>query len=188
MERDAQARLYAALSTLLKPQCLAIVGSLIVSERSAAELTDSLRLKSSELLQHLKLLTNVDLVDRVHSGGRYVYRVKCDTLENLRSLVDQILHPTHLPDHGPESLRNLDRFVRGERLLRIPRRQSKLIPLLQWLASQFDNGRTYDEAEVNDILQRYHPDYCRLRRELVINGYLKRDESGKTYWRDSCGS
>lgn len=187
MEREAQARLYAALSTLLKPQCLAIVGSLIVSERSAAELTDSLRLKSSELLQHMKLLANAGLIERVHSGGRYVYRPKGDILEHLRNEVDQILRPAPRPDHRPESTGNLDGFVRGDRLLRIPKRESRLNPILQWLASQFEYGRTYDEAEVNDVLQRYHPDYCRLRRELVVHGYLKRDDSGKTYWRDKLG-
>ena len=40
---------------------------------------------------------------------------------------------------------------------------------------------TYPEAEVNDVLRRYHDDYAALRRYLVDEGFLTR-EAG-VYWR-----
>ena len=40
-------------------------------------------------------------------------------------------------------------------------------------------GQTYPEAEVNDMLQRFHPDYAALRRYLVENDFLTREE-GRT--------
>ena len=36
-------------------------------------------------------------------------------------------------------------------------------------------------AEVNEILARFHPDYAALRRYLVENGFMTRENS--VYWR-----
>jgi hypothetical protein len=67
------------------------------------------------------------------------------------------------------------------RLRTIPTKLSKLLVVLDHLAQAFEPGRSYPEAEVNDVLQRYHPDYAALRRYLVENGFLTREDS--VYWR-----
>jgi hypothetical protein len=67
------------------------------------------------------------------------------------------------------------------RLTTIPTKRSKLLVVLDHLAQEFEPGRTYPEAEVNDILQRHHPDYAALRRYLVENAFLTREDS--VYWR-----
>jgi hypothetical protein len=67
------------------------------------------------------------------------------------------------------------------RLRTIPAKHSKLLVVLDRLSQEFEPGRTYPEAEVNDILTRFHPDYAALRRYLVENGFMTREES--VYWR-----
>ena len=67
------------------------------------------------------------------------------------------------------------------RLTTIPTKHSKLLVVLDHLAQTFEPGRTYPEAEVNDVLQRFHPDYAALRRYLVENGFLTREDN--VYWR-----
>jgi hypothetical protein len=67
------------------------------------------------------------------------------------------------------------------RLRSIPAKHHKLLVVLDRLAQEFEPGRTYPEAEVNDILQRFHPDYAALRRYLVENGFMTREDS--RYWR-----
>lgn len=49
------------------------------------------------------------------------------------------------------------------------------------LASRFEPGRSYDEAEVNAILADDAPDHATLRRHLVDEGFLRRDHG--TYRR-----
>jgi hypothetical protein len=66
-------------------------------------------------------------------------------------------------------------------LTTIPSKHSKLMVVLDHLAQVFEPGRTYPEAEVNEALQRFHPDYAALRRYLVENGFLAREDS--VYWR-----
>jgi hypothetical protein len=67
------------------------------------------------------------------------------------------------------------------RLRTIPTKLSKLTVVLDHLAQEFEPGRTYPEAEVNEMLQRFHPDFAALRRYLVENGFLTREDS--VYWR-----
>ena len=67
------------------------------------------------------------------------------------------------------------------RLTTIPSKHSKLLVVLDHLSQQFEPGRSYPEAEVNEILTRFHPDYAALRRYLVENGFLTREDN--VYWR-----
>ena len=67
------------------------------------------------------------------------------------------------------------------RLRTIPTKHSKLLVVLDHLAQEFEPGRTYPEAEVNQILLRFHPDYAALRRYLVENAFLTREDN--VYWR-----
>jgi hypothetical protein len=67
------------------------------------------------------------------------------------------------------------------RLRTIPTKHSKLLVVLDHLSQRFEPGQTYPEVEVNDILRRFHPDYAALRRYLVENGFLTRENN--VYWR-----
>jgi len=67
------------------------------------------------------------------------------------------------------------------RLKTIPTKLSKLLVVLDRIAQEFEPGETYPEAQVNDVLQRFHPDYAALRRYLVENGFMTREDN--VYWR-----
>lgn len=67
------------------------------------------------------------------------------------------------------------------RLRTIPSKQSKLLVVLDRLAQEFEPGWNYPEAEVNQILLRFHPDFAALRRYLVENGFMTREDN--VYWR-----
>jgi hypothetical protein len=78
--------------------------------------------------------------------------------------------------------RVLGSFMSEEgRLRTIPAKHSKLLVVLDRLAQEFEPGRTYPEAEVNQTLVRFHPDFAALRRYLVENGFMTRENNW--YWR-----
>jgi hypothetical protein len=72
-------------------------------------------------------------------------------------------------------------YFRDGRLCAIPRRRSARLAVLDLLASEFEPGRRYSEKTVNSMLSRYHPDYCALRRYLVDEEFMEREDG--TYWR-----
>ena len=76
----------------------------------------------------------------------------------------------------------LGRFFGADgRLHTIPTKQAKLRVVLDHLAQAFEPGRTYTEPEVNAVLERVHPDYAALRRYLVDDQFLTREDN--VYWR-----
>lgn len=72
-------------------------------------------------------------------------------------------------------------FWDGDRLVRMPAKRSKRLIVLDRLAQAFEPGRAYHEAHVNELLVRAHPDYAMLRRALVDEGFLARENGW--YWR-----
>jgi hypothetical protein len=67
------------------------------------------------------------------------------------------------------------------RLHTIPSKRAKRLIVLDHIAQSFEPGRTYQEQEVNAIIERFHPDYAALRRYLVDDQFLTREDN--VYWR-----
>jgi len=83
-------------------------------------------------------------------------------------------------DQGWEE-RVLANFMDAGRLKQIPARAKKRRVVLRWLADHFRPAERYPEAQVNDILRRYHDDFALLRR-LLVDEELMHREAGM-YWR-----
>jgi hypothetical protein len=84
--------------------------------------------------------------------------------------------------------RELTRFLdEHSRATAWPTKRRDQLLLLEYLASQFEQGRDYTEREVNAVLiEHMHPifkDYAIIRRELYNYGYLDRERDGSRYWR-----
>jgi len=76
----------------------------------------------------------------------------------------------------------LERFLTPEgRLHTIPSKRAKLLVVLDHLAQSFEPGEVYPEPVVNEMLHRFHPDHAALRRYLVDNLFLTREDGH--YWR-----
>jgi hypothetical protein len=86
------------------------------------------------------------------------------------------------PEGQAQQERVLRHFLTDDgRLHTIPSKHAKLLVVLDRLAQEFVPGRTYPEAEVNEVLQKFHPDHAALRRYLVESAFLTREDGW--YWR-----
>ena len=72
-------------------------------------------------------------------------------------------------------------FFRNGRLVRLPAQRTKRLVVLDKLAREFEPGVRYPEVEVNEMLTAFHPDYAALRRYLVEEDFLARENG--VYWR-----
>lgn len=92
-------------------------------------------------------------------------------------------HDHALPFPDPdEAARIVGAFTRGDGSLHtIPSRQAKRVVVLDRIAQEFEPGRRYPEAEVVEVLTRFHADHAALRRYLVDEGFLARHDG--VYWR-----
>ncbi len=83
-----------------------------------------------------------------------------------------------------EKKNNIERFLDDSgKIVQLPRNQKKRYALLEYLADKFESDYDYTEHEINDICNKWHTfgDFFILRRELVDNGLLYREQDGSRY-------
>jgi hypothetical protein len=85
------------------------------------------------------------------------------------------------PDPARDNV--LKSFIRDGRLTHFPTFPDKFRIVLEYMLQSFEPGRGYAEPEVNEILNRFHPDHAALRRHLVDARLLER--SNGVYTRPS---
>ncbi len=139
---------------------------------------------------HLARLKELDLVGVRNDGNTHYYWLNAEALrrsnkhiltpEKMASLVDTV-------EGDAWERKVLKDFFEGARLKEIPASVKKRGVILKWLANQFEYGTIYKEAQVNEILQRHHPDSASLRRELIStkNALMQREDG--LYWRIPAG-
>ncbi|AWB44406.1 ArsR family transcriptional regulator [Paenibacillus sp. CAA11] len=71
-------------------------------------------------------------------------------------------------------LRNF--FAKDGRLKQIPAQLKKKLIVLEHLAGQLEQGRKYKEREINEFIKRYHDDFATLRRELIMQRFMYRED------------
>lgn len=69
----------------------------------------------------------------------------------------------------------IERFFRDGVLFCMPTKLIKRQTVLEEIVKTIDSSRDYTEKEINEILVKIYDDYCTLRRYLVDEGLLKRE-------------
>lgn len=69
----------------------------------------------------------------------------------------------------------LDSFFEYGKLKSIPAQRKKERICLEEMVKAFELGRVYDEQEVNEILMRFHEDYCTIRRDMISEKLMERE-------------
>jgi hypothetical protein len=172
----------AYLRTLLDPERLAVVGAVALTPRSAADVAARTGVEARTVLTVLGPLVAAGLVARI-PGDPDRYHLDATALRSLAHDLPQPPPPAREVMYGMTEAEQavLGRFFTGRRLTEIPSQRSKRRVVLERLALEFEPGRHYPEAQVNEILRVYHDDVASLRRHLVDEGLLDRAEG--RYWR-----
>ncbi len=165
---------------------LKLLGILANGERSVEELAALLQLKAPTVSHHLARLKELNLVGMRTDGNIHYYWLNA---EALRQTNKQLLTPEKVAglvddlEGDAWERKVLKDFFEGTRLKEIPASPKKRMVILKWLANQFEYGVRYREAEVNEIIQRYHPDSSSLRRELIGPNVALMQRDNGWYWR-----
>ncbi|MGB0111600.1 MAG: DUF2087 domain-containing protein [Ilumatobacteraceae bacterium] len=169
---------------LTDPDRLAVAGALAVEPLDTDALVERTKRNRRQVLGAIGTLRTAGLVES--DGDRY--RLDIDALrEAAASTAEEAIPMDPIIGFGmTEAERDvLERYFSGRTLADIPTQRAKFQIVLQRLALEFDVGRRYSEAEVNEILHPFHTDWSTLRRGLIDEGLLDRGRrDGETsYWR-----
>lgn len=173
---------FAALADVTR---LKLVGLLAQREQSVEELVAALEVRQPTVSHHLAKLKMLGLVRLRKEGQVHYYSLD---EEFVHKLAKQVLSAGGLAKFAPEEggatweakvLQNF--FGPDGRLKEIPTQRKKRDVILARLVAEFAYDRQYPEAEVNEVLRRFHPDVATLRREFIMTGLMKRENG--VYWR-----
>ena len=180
--QEAQAiRLFKCLADKSRLQ---ILKSLMQEDMYVERLAERLSLSPATISFHLKKLEEAGAVSARKEQYYTMYTIRREIF--MTRILDVISEESS--EASQQAKRDAEYrekilktfFVYG-RLVSIPAQRKKRRICLEAIAEQFEAGRTYEEKEVNEIILRYHDDYCTLRREMICEGIM--DRTGSTYLR-----
>ncbi len=184
------------LKALADDSRLTLIRLLHEQEHTVTDLAGLLNLSEPTVSHHLAKLRENGLVNLRMAGNQRFYRVNETGLERFKRLVKDIEkvkpEPVH-PDHewikalgwSAADEKVLRDYTEGKKLTRLPSKRGKTQVILRWLATLFEAGRLYNEAEVNEVIKSvYAEDFVSLRRDLIDMAYLRREMGGGKYWRN----
>ncbi len=163
---------------------LQILKSLAQEDMYVERLAERLGLTPPTVSFHLKKLSEV--------GAVRSYKTQYYTMYSLQegifrtTILALLLEKTEENDvlaQRDEMYRQkvLKTFLQYGKLVSIPTQKKKERIVLEELVKQFEPGRRYTEREVNIILADFHDDFCTLRRDLIGEKLMQRDQ--QIYWR-----
>lgn len=156
------------------------------NELTVEQMAEMLNLRSSTISHHLSKLVKAGLVSARAESYYNIYRLENKVLEEMSQ---RLLAKDTLPavaadiDIDAYDRKVLNNYITSDgKIKTIPVQQKKLWAILRFIVDDFETGKQYREMEVNEILERRHEDYARLRRELVENQLMGREGGGGKYW------
>ncbi|PFI25106.1 transcriptional regulator [Bacillus cereus] len=66
---------------------------------------------------------------------------------------------------------------KNDRLKTIPGQKKKKLVLLEHLVSKLNAENQYTEKEMNTFIKQYHEDFCTIRREFIVYGFMDREDN-----------
>jgi hypothetical protein len=155
---------------LAEPSRLRTYSAIVLGASTPDQVAGSTGLPAPVVVKALQRLTKGGLIAASRDGFTADEGAFKDAVRESR--------PERVPlDPDPTRDNVLKSFIRDGRLTHFPTFPDKYRIVLEHIVQSFEAGRQYPESEVNELLNRWHPDHAALRRGLVDARLLARDNS-----------
>lgn len=129
---------------------------------------------TGEIAEMLKM--NVQVIARKLQAGELAgYKIGKDWRVRESDLLEWLDRHSNKAAANP-SQKIVDRFMKHGRFETLPVQLKKRKYILEHILREFELNRVYPETELNEIITRYHDDYCRVRREFVDEKMMYRKD------------
>ncbi len=167
---------------------LQILKNLAQEDMYVERLAERLGLTAPTISFHLKKLSDAGAVRSYKTQYYTMYALQQEVFsQSMISIIREESDEAELQRQRDEAYRQkvLSAFIRYGKLVSIPTQKKKERIVLEEIVRSFEMGRTYTEREVNIILADFHDDFCTLRRDLIGEKLMAREqhEGAVTYWR-----
>lgn len=165
---------------------LQILKSLVLEDMYVERLAERLSLTPATISFHLKKLSEVGAVTSYKTQYYTMYSLCRDIFEvSILSILKEQSDEAELQLKREQEYRQkvIDAFFEYGKLKSIPAQRKKERIVLEEIVKAFEPGRIYSERETNIIIADYNDDFCTIRRDMISEKLMNRDERG--YWRET---
>lgn len=162
---------------------LQILKSLIREDMYVERLAERLGLTPPTISFHLKKLEDAGAVESYKEQYYTMYSIKKDVfMTNIIDIIQEESTEAEEQKEREEAYRKkvISAFFEYGKLKSIPSQRKKERIVLEEIAKGFEKGKVYTEREVNLIIADYFDDFCTLRRDMISENILKRENA--SYW------
>ncbi len=164
----------ALLKLLADETRLEILNILLKEDSYVEKIACELSLTPATICYHLKKMELAGVVNCSRSQFYIIYSLNRDVFD--KPLYKLIKNDEQVVDTEEKYKKTvISNFFKYGRLTQIPTQRKKREIVLAKILKEFETDREYDEQEVNEIILRYHEDYCTIRREMIAFGMMTRD-------------
>lgn len=158
---------------------LQILKSLLEEDMYVERLAQRLELAPATVSFHLKKLMDAGAVSSRREQYYTMYSINKEVFQcRILDILGEKSSDAQRQQEREARYRQrvLDSFFEYGRLKAIPAQRKKERICLEEIAKELELGRPYPERELNQVLLRFHQDYCTLRRDMISEGILRREE------------
>lgn len=175
MKEESAIKLFKCLGDKSR---LNILKNLSKNESYVELLAEKLDITPATVSFHLKKLEEVGAVSSRKEQYYTIYTLNKEIFDlSILSIISEMPDEDDEQQKREEAYRKkvIESFFEYGTLKSIPAQRKKEKIILEEIGKDFESGRKYSEKEINDIIMKYHSDYCTIRRDMISEGILNRE-------------
>lgn len=158
---------------------LEILNILLKEDSYVEKIACELSLTPATICYHLKKMESAGVVNCSRSQFYIIYSLNREIFN--KPLFELIKDDKIVNTEEKYKKSVISNFFKYGKLTQLPTQRKKREIVLSEILKLFEPDREYTEKEVNEIILRYHEDYCTIRREMIAFGMMTRHH--ETYRR-----
>lgn len=175
MQEEAVLKFFKCLGDKSRLNILKILAK---DESYVELLAEKLGITPATVSFHLKKLEDCGAVSSHKEQYYTIYTINRSVFEsNIMDIISEASSEEDEQKKREEIYRKrvIESFFEYGRLKTIPAQRKKERIILEEMAKDFESGKEYSESEINDIIMKYNNDYCTIRRDMISEGLLERE-------------
>ncbi|MBA4493765.1 DUF2087 domain-containing protein [Paenactinomyces guangxiensis] len=176
-------RLIAFHKALADPVRIRILCLLSSGPLHGQALAGKLGVKPPTITHHMGKLREAGLVKEKREKNTIYFHLDMHSLERKsQATLQTILHQTKGYDQMDENKQKYRRevlknfFTAEGKLKNIPAQRKKKLIVFEEICKGLKMGEKYPEKVINEHIKQYFDDYATIRRELIVNKYMYRED------------
>lgn len=175
---DPKPALVQLFKGLADPTRLRMIAAMVDRPRCGQDLAAEVGVTPATVSHHLRVLAEAGLLRETRQAPYTFYQLDIEALQGAVKAVSSPKRVRELATASPVDTETRDvlrAFFDGPRLRALPAQRRKKEIVLEEVLRRLPRRREYREAELNRFIEVVHPDFCTIRREWIMGGYMERE-------------